>query len=349
MNIALFLPNWLGDVVMATPALRAIRRHFGAAARITGIVRPHLVELLAGSPWLDDLWRFDPHGAHARYGRIALVRCMRRAKFDLAVLFPNSLHVALLAWAGGARQRVGYARNLRGPLLTTKLYPPRDGLRIAPAPMVDSYLALAEAVGCPSESPRLSLPVTEAQRRAGEVAWRELGLRSDGRVVALNSNGAYGAAKVWPAEHCGTLARMIAQRLDHDVLVVCGPSEVERAREIVAHAAAPRVFSLARHAGLATTMGCLSRARLLVSTDSGPRHVAAALGRPVITLLGPTLPVWIDNATVAGSYVRTDLDCLGCGKRTCPLEHHRCMRDLAPQRVCDEVEKYLVESAERAA
>ena len=75
----------------------------------------------------------------------------------------------------------------------------------------------------------------------------------------------------------------------------------------------------------------------MVSTDSGPRHIAAALGKPVVTLLGPTLPAWIENPSVRGPMLRTDLDCLGCGERTCPLGHHRCMEDLTPERVLREV------------
>lgn len=109
-------------------------------------------------------------------------------------------------------------------------------------------------------------------------------------------------------------------------------------REIVGHAASPRVFSLAdQPLGLAATKACLRRSRLLISTDSGPRHVAAAFDRPVVTLLGPTLPVWIENPTVRGEFVRVPLDCLGCAKRTCPLGHHRCMKELSPEMVFDAV------------
>jgi heptosyltransferase-2 len=134
----------------------------------------------------------------------------------------------------------------------------------------------------------------------------------------------------------------MAVELDHDVLVVCGPGEAALARQIVDLAASPRVFSLAdQPLGLAATKASLKRSRLTVSTDSGPRHVAAAFGRPVITLLGPTLPVWIDNPTVRGEMVRLPLDCLGCGKRVCPLGHHRCMRDLSPDLVFEAVERVL--------
>ncbi|MGO8689878.1 MAG: lipopolysaccharide heptosyltransferase II [Thermoguttaceae bacterium] len=350
MNIGIFLPNWLGDLVMATPALRALRRHFGPQARLTGILRPHLGELLSGTGWLDEQWYFDPRSKEPDQRRRALLRRMRQQPFDKVLLLTNSLHTALLAWLGGAKERIGYVRNGRGVLLTGKVEPPRQGRRILPTPMVQYYLDLARAAGCPTESPHLELAVTAAERRLGERIWRNLGLRRDGRVVAINASGAYGAAKQWPVEHCAELARLIAGRLDHDVLILCGPRECQQARDIVRLAQFPRVFSLASQpVGLAATKSCLERCRLLVSTDSGPRHVAAALGKPVVTLLGPTLPVWIENPTVAGVMVRLEMDCIGCGKRRCPLRHHRCMRDLAPQRVLEELSGLLERQTVKAA
>jgi heptosyltransferase II len=349
MNLAIFLPNWVGDAVMATPALRAIRRHFAPSARIVGIHRPHLAELLSGTDWIDEPWCFDPASGRAEWGRMALVSRLRRERFEMAVLLTNSLHTALLAWLGGVKERVGYARDLRGPLLTRKLYPARNGRRWLPTPVVQTYLSLAEAAGCAPESPRLELAVTPAERRLGEQIWHDMNLRP-GRVIALNSSGAYGSAKVWPAAHCGALARHIVRELDYDVLVLCGPRERDQARDIVEYAACSRVFSLAGHSpSLSMTKACLQRSQLLVSTDSGPRHIAAALGRPVVTLMGPTLPAWIENPTVRDRTVRLDLDCLGCGKRSCPRRHHRCMRGLLHEHVLGAVKDMVEERHARAA
>ncbi len=197
--------------------------------------------------------------------------------------------------------------------------------------------------------------VTAAEAAQAARVWRDLGLRSDGRVVALNSGGAFGTAKLWPAEHCAVLARQIVEQLDHDVLVLCGPGERDAARQIAARAGGPpacgsRVYSLAAQAvSLGLTKGCLARCRLMVSTDSGPRHIAAALGKPVITLMGPTLPAWIENPSVRGPILRAALDCLGCSKRTCPLGHHRCMRDLTPDVVLKEAAALLHPTTIKAA
>jgi heptosyltransferase-2 len=212
--------------------------------------------------------------------------------------------------------------------------------------MVDHYLALAEAVGCAPESPRLELACTQEEQHLAEAIWQKLGLRRDGRVIAFNSSGAFGEAKLWPAEHFGTLARRIVLQIDHDVLVICGPQEREAAQSIVRFADHRRVFSLADEPlGLSASKACIQRSRLMISTDSGPRHVAAAFGKPVLTLFGPTLPIWIENPTVQAVHLQQDLDCIGCAKPACPRGHHRCMRELSVDTVFAEVVKLVGDSA----
>ncbi len=348
MKIGIFLPNWLGDLVMATPALRAIRRRYGSSARMIGIMRPHLAEVLNGTSWLDEQWYFNPHSKDPELRPWALIRRMRQERIDVALLFPNSMRVAIVAQLGGAKERVGYARYGRGPLLTRKVDSPQAGGLAKPCPMVDYFLRLSEAMGCPPESRRLELATTPEDERSADLVWERLGLRSDGRVMTFNCSGAYGSAKLWPIEHFGDLARSVARDLDHDVLVLCGPKERGIARAIVARAEHPRVFSMAdQPIDLGTAKACIRRAKMMVSTDSGPRHVAAAFGKPVVTLYGSMPPVFGENPTVLAVDLRLDLDCIGCQNRVCPLGHHKCMRDLTPDMVYREVARLVRE--DRAA
>jgi len=335
---------------MATPALRALRRLYGCRAQISGVVRPHLLEVLAGTNFLDEQRPFDPRSPEPEHRRWALVRWMRGRQFDLCLLLTHSFDTALMARLGGATARVGYARNFRGWLLSQRLVPQRSGGRIVPEPNVQTYLALAEAIGCPPEPPRLELRLTPEEIARADNAWQSLDLRGDGRVVALNNSGAYGAAKRWPNEHCSALARRIAEELDHDVLVICGPAERETARQIAQQADHRRVKSLdSLPPSIGLTKACLERCRLTISTDSGPRHVAAAFGRPVVTLMGPTLSIWIENPLVRGVDLRVPLECSGCGRRQCPLGHHRCMRDLTPELVFEHTAELLRREAVRGA
>jgi len=344
MKVAIFLPNWLGDLVMATPVLRATRRHFGPDALIVGIMRPYLADLLAGTDWLSEQWYYDPRSEDSALRPCAMSRRLRRGRFDMALMLPHSLRPAIVAFLGGVKERIGYVRNLRGPLLTRRLYYRRAGRRIVPTPVVDTFLALATAAGCGRESPRLELATTEAEERAADGVFARLGLRDDGRVVTFNCSGAYGGTKLWPVEYFGELARRVVERTDHDVLVMCGPDEQQTAQQIVRLADRPRVFSMAEQPlDLGTAKACMRRSRLMVSTDSGPRHVAAAFGRPLVTLFGPLLPIWSENPTQRAVSLCLDLDCIGCRQRICPLGHHKCMRELSVDRVYAEVVKLLEE------
>jgi len=123
---------------------------------------------------------------------------------------------------------------------------------------------------------------------------------------------------------------------------MCGPAERELARTIVARSGGRRVFSMAdQPMGLGTAKACIRRGRLMVSTDSGPMHVASALGKPVVGLHGPTPPIWSENPTQQAERLALDLDCIGCRQRVCPLEHHRCMRGLGVDVVFAAVERLL--------
>ncbi len=341
-RIAVFLPNWVGDVVMATPTLRALRARYPRPAQIMGILRPHLAELLDGAPWLDELWLFDPRAAGPHFGRWGLVRAMRRRGIDLAVLLTNSFHTALLARLGKAAERLGYARGFRSFLLTKRLHPPRVGRRILAMPMVDYYLAIAESLGCTHLSQRLELHVTENERQQACDVWKRLGLRKDGRVIAFTIGAAWGPSKLWPTEYFAELARRVVDTLDCDVLVVCGPQERLLARQVVTAARRLEVATIADETmTLGLVKACLEQCLAAVCTDSGPRHIAAALGKPVLTLFGPTSPVWVENPTVQAVDLQLPLDCAGCYRRRCPLGHHRCMRDLTPDIVYQKVLEML--------
>jgi heptosyltransferase-2 len=159
-------------------------------------------------------------------------------------------------------------------------------------------------------------------------------------VLLLNAGGAYGQAKHWPAEYCVSLALRAADEFGLTTLVLCGPQEREEAAAIENAARHPQVRSLAREdVSFGTTKAIIRRSRLLVSTDSGPRHLAAALGTPTVVLFGPIDPRWSRNYQRQTIELHVPLDCAPCGQRICPLGHHRCMRDLTVDQVLRAVER----------
>lgn len=332
-RIALFLPNWVGDVVMATPAVRAVRERY-PAAELLAVCKPYVADVVAGAPWLRDVVRFDKVGPRdQRFWAVA--RRLRRERVDAAVLFPNSFRSALLARLGGCRHVVGFRRYGRGFLLSSpRLAAKTDGRgRFVPFPVIDDYNRLAVALGAGDPGHRMELFTTPADEDAADAVWRRFGLGGYGRVVCLNPGAAFGAAKFWPGDSFAALARMLAQRTGAGVLVLCGPAERELARRIAESSRSPHVFSLADSSlSLGLTKAVVRRADLLVTTDSGPRHFAAAFGRPVVTLFGPTHIEWTETYFEKAVNLQKAVPCGPCQKRVCPLDH-RCMTGLTPDEV----------------
>jgi heptosyltransferase-2 len=255
-----------------------------------------------------------------------------------------------MAWRGGARERIGHSGQLRGVLLTKRLTRPRrdDGSFL---PTIEGYLRLADVAGCTWEPRRLELATTPADERAADAVWRELDLPADGDVVILNSGGAFGAAKHWPVEHFAELARRIVGDRRTRVLINCGPAERKIAADIAALAADPRVVSLAgfEQLPIGLTKACMRRARLVVTTDSGPRFLAIAFDRPVVTLFGPTDPRATETGYEREISLSLNLDCQPCMERTCPLVHHQCMRDLSVDHVYATARELMQDTAQVAS
>ena len=198
----------------------------------------------------------------------------------MAVLLPNSLRTAMVAWLGGAKERIGYVRYGRGPLLTGKLYPRRVGRRLVPMPMVETYLELARVLGCGEESPRLELATVAADERSADGVFRAArsarrrprgGAELQRGLRRRQSSGRSNTSASWPGGSSMSWT------------TTCWSPAGRRSGTSPARSsglpAVPRVFSMAdQPMDLGTAKACIRRCRLMVSTDSGPRHVAAALG-----------------------------------------------------------------------
>jgi heptosyltransferase-2 len=334
MKIAVFCPNLIGDTVMATPAFRALRRGFPDAS-LSAVIKPRVAPTLEGTTWFDELIRLDSSSSQREERMLSVARRLRRSRFDVAVLFPNSVRSAWIAWIADIPRRVGFVRHGRGLLLTDRLHFSLDAAgRRVPTPIVESYLKLAHRLGCPVDSVKTELATTADDEAEADSAFSELGLPPGERVVCLNTGGAFGPAKSWPSTHFAELARRLVGELGVAVLVLCGPDERSLAREIAAAAGHPRVVSLAnRSLSIGLTKACVRRSALLITTDSGPRHFAAAFNTPVITLFGPTHVNWTRTYHPMAWNVLLPVPCGPCQRPVCPEVHHRCMRELTPAAV----------------
>jgi heptosyltransferase-2 len=279
-SLLIVCPSWVGDTIMATPLLRAARQALPQARIIAGC-RPGLDELLTGGPWLDDVVVGEPKTMR---GLLDLGRRLRRMGLDAALLCPNSFRSALLARLAGIARRAGYIRHGRSVLLSRGLPPPASKL---PVPALDSYRRLAEwAFGTDEIDPQVQLFVTDDQR--AEAARL---LEGVARPFAVLCPGANKATKRWPAERFAAVADALTRR-GLAVVATGAPAERRVVGEITA-TAREAVWDLAdRGITLGSLKAVLGDAALCITNDTGPRHIAAALGTPLVTLFGPTDHRW---------------------------------------------------------
>lgn len=312
LRLLVVLPSWVGDTVMATPTLRRLRTALPGAF-IAGLCRPGVDQLLAGSDLLDEIHTFQPHGVMAPKRAASKIR--GRA-YDTALLLTNSFSTALITRLAFIPRRVGYSRDSRAMLLTDPVTPPRNAdksWKLTPA--VDYYWNLAShllgedpvdwSVHTPTDCVRvplslpngvfMELPVSDADRSALDAILDGAGIDADARMAVLNPGG-NNPAKRWPAERYSALAERLIQDHAMTVLINGSPAEAELCRTIGDRVGNPhrdRVFVLPDMGGTLGTLKALcERAALMVTNDTGPRHIAAALGTPLVTLFGPTDPRW---------------------------------------------------------
>lgn len=340
-RLLIVVPNWVGDVVLASPVLAAVRDHF-PSARITLLLRRYLADVVDGGDWHDQL-RFWPD-AKADGGPAGLwwlVAEMRKQQFDAALLLTNSFKSALVAYLAGARRRVGYAREYRGWMLTDQLAPLKRGGKFVPTPMFGYYAAIAERIGCPVIDGRLRLGVTPAQEAAGTALQTHYGLGPGVRYAVINPGAAFGAAKCWLPERFAEVCDQIEHRLGWRAVIVGGPSEFALMRRIAEQCRKPPIVC----ANPGTTLGSLKviirDAALLVCNDTGPRHYGNAFGVPTVTIFGPTHQEWTDTGYAGERKLQIKVPCGPCQLRVCPLDH-ACMKRITPEMVMAAVERIAV-------
>ena len=343
-RILVVQPSWVGDAVMATPTLRAIRQLY-PSAHVSYLLRRYVKDLYAGMPWADQLITYRTERTRSRNGKNAfdLAARLRAGRFDLAVLLPNSFKSALVCKMAQIPRIFGYERDGRGFLLTDRLLPAKHQGKFVPSPIIHAYMALARYLGSTSRDLRMELFVTDADRRAGQAVLARCGLDPDidrpaaaGRppLVVLNPGAQYGAAKLWRADHFAALADRFVTELNATVLLSASPKERTIVQSIRSQMKGPAVDLSSAGMTLGSLKDVVRRCDLMVTNDTGPRHVAAALGVPVVTVFGPTYPEWTDIYYAAERQVSVPVFCGPCQKKVCPLDH-RCMTGVTPAMVWD--------------
>ncbi len=337
-------PNWVGDVVMATPSFRCIRENF-ADSHITLLIKRNLSGIISGSPWFDEIIEYDPGMRKTTNGLsssqkvfsnstkdfLRLIYKLRQERFDVGFLFPNSFSSALTVWLSGARKRVGYSRDARSFLLTDSIERLSENGRFRPTYMGDYYLRLCTQVGCKIGSRKLELFISrQCEDNANELFKKHH--IDEKPFFLINPGASYGSAKLWSAEGFARTADLLNEVVDCNVVLTCGPGETELADEIE-DLARNELINLSRDSiSLDVFKVLVKRCMLLITLDSGPRHFAVALKRPVVVLMGPNDPRYTESEYEIGKVIREDIDCSPCQLKTCPTDR-RCMTLISPEKV----------------
>lgn len=326
-------PNWVGDLVMATPVLRAAiaDERFG---RVTIGVRAHLASVLAGGALERCLVRLERGQDEADV--------LARLKPDAALLLSNSLGAAWRVFRARVPLRFGSALAGRRWLLTHALVPPTSEGRRVPIPTAHLLRDVAGLAGIlvPDLHPRLDLPREVRETQAAQLS--EMGItRGDGYVLCC-PGAAFGAAKLWPPQHFARALDLLWEQRGWRGVVTGGPGE-ESLMDAVAKATRHGALSLSgRRRDLENLKALVADARLLLVGDSGPRWYAAAFDVPCVSVMGPNFPELTASSLELAEIVRLEgLECSPCLERVCPLAHHRCMRELEPARVVGAAERVL--------
>ena len=324
MKILIRATNWVGDAIMALPALRAVRKRF-PEAEIAIVGRPYVADIYRDQEICNQLIPYDPKDLHAGFsGRERLAAELRAQKFDVALLLQNAFDAAWLAWRANIPERIGYARDVRSFLLTKAVALPGHGE--TPAHEKFYYLELLRRAGwldSVQDETFIGLSVPEEKRRSADELLCKFGVRQGALRIAIGAGASYGSAKCWPPPRFAEVANRLQSEADADVILFGIAAEATVSTAISGELRRPPI-NLTGKTAIADLPALLSQCHLFIGNDSGAMHVAAAVGLPIVAVFGPTDPNGTAPVTTRCSIVQQKPYCSPCFLRCCPTDH-RCM------------------------
>ncbi|MGC1618609.1 MAG: lipopolysaccharide heptosyltransferase II [Candidatus Acidiferrum sp.] len=325
MRILIRATNWVGDAIMALPALRAVRSRF-PEYEITILARPYVAAIYKNQQICDNTMLVDDGSKNDMTSEL------RAQKFDAALLLQNAFQAAWFAWRAGIPERIGYARDGRSLLLTKAVPVPKSG----EIPLHEQfyYLELLRRAGWLDSLPTetfITLDVPGADRQRASEFLLSAGAHPDKIRIAIGAGASYGSAKCWPPDRFADLANRLHARQDVEVILFGTPTEAIVSSAIAAGMRRPPI-DLTGKTSIADLPALLSQCHLFVGNDSGAMHVAAAVGLPIVAVFGPTDPFGTAPITPRCTIVQEKPYCSPCFLRRCPTDH-RCMTRITPAAV----------------
>ena len=324
-------PNWVGDAVLAIPAMKAMRGHF-PGAEITLLVRPWVAGLFTAAPFIDQVWSEEKPSGVGDWTRV--IRDIRKRRFDLALVLPNSFESALMMLLGGVPRRVGYATDGRRWILTNAIAP--DG---GAQHQVHYYLELVKLLSAHVERSLIEIQATNDERADARKLLTAEGILHGEPFLVVNAGAAYGSAKRWHEDRFASVADTLAGELGLHVAHIGSQAERPIAEQI-RNLMKTRPAVLNGKTSLETLIGVLAESSLMITNDSGPMHMAAALGVPTVAVFGSTDERVTGPCGSRTRIVKHAVECSPCLLRECPIDH-RCMNGVSIQDVCQAARELL--------
>jgi heptosyltransferase-2 len=329
--------NWIGDAIMTTPAVRAIRRNF-PGARISMLAKPWVVPVFAHSPHVDEIIVFDANGRHRTVGgKIRLARELRQYRFDTAIFLQNAIEAALIAFLAGIPQahRIRYRRP---PIVADR----SGALHPVDQAHSSNRLLPGNARGCRTSSriTRIGAYVGQADKEQARRLLDDHRVDPKAPVVGLNPSATFGPAKQWFPERYAALGDLLRQACGATIVIFGGPSDVELGRSITGMMTGPAI-DLSGRTRLGEAMALIDRCDAFVTNDSGLMHIAAALNTPLVAIFGSTNSTTTSPFSPTSRIVRVPIECSPCMQPVCPLGHMNCMKRVSVDMVAEAVRGLL--------
>lgn len=335
-RIVVRMPNWLGDLVMATPILTDLRHHW-PEAKITVMCQGILGTVIQEDPHINALLNFKrSKGWLSNRTDQEIVKPLKTGDFDLGILMTNSLSSAYWFWRGGVQNRIGYATHGRSWLLHHSIPFPEQRKS---QHLVLTYKMLLEPLGIPVSQtpPRLYVTVEEQKTAKEKLAIH--GIQSSDLLIGINPGAAYGSAKCWPPNRFTQLAHSLLNSRHLKMIFFGDKAGAPLVQEICKTLPSDRVIDLAGKTTLRELIAYIQNCHLFLTNDSGPMHVASALGIPLIALFGSTSDVTTGPYN-GGRVIHKHVPCSPCYRRECPIDF-RCMTRIEVQEVYEEIQKFI--------
>lgn len=330
-NIIVRMPNWIGDLVMATPILHDLRRHF-KEARLTAMCLAKQAPILENDPNIDELFTFhQSSGWIHREQHKDVCQPLRQADYDLGLLLTNSFSSAWWFRCGHVRNRIGYAGHWRRLLLN---YAVKEGADKAHVHQVVFYKRLLEPLGIPVSNTAPRLYIEEEALKTARQQLQQHGVDPRQALIGINPGAAYGLAKCWLPERFRELTLRLLEQTEAYILYFGDHATASLVNEIC-QGLPPRVINLAGKTSLPELVALIKQCTVLLTSDSGPMHIAAAVGTPPLALFGSTSDVRTGPYGL-GKVIHKHVECSPCYLRVCPIDF-RCMKRIEVDEVYREL------------